>query len=108
MNTKFPTIVESDLEELSIQIGYLIKDLDEESHCLTPETKLRLRSSLTFFIHAAIAKYIRGQNEHGGNILDRDLIAEIQAEHIDMFHYLAALSEKINSTVPHIGVKNES
>lgn len=94
-NIQPPTVIESDLEELGIQISYLIQDLDTDQ-LLNAETKLRLKSSLVFFIHAAIAKYIKGQKEHGGDLVTRDLIADIKEEHIDMFHYLSALSEKIN------------
>lgn len=50
--------------------------------------------ALDTFLSDAIDKYIKGQKEHGGSILDRDLDHEIYQEHIDLFWYSWANARK--------------
>jgi hypothetical protein len=47
--------------------------------------------SLTVFVERAVDKYMKGQKEHGGDIRDRDLTAEILNEQIDQWWYSQAM-----------------
>lgn len=66
----------------------------DKNEVLSEERIEELAGNLTTFIEAAILKYIRGQEEHGGNISDRDLDTEILNEIIDLMHYHQARKEK--------------
>lgn len=49
-----------------------------------------MTDSLTLFVIGAIDKFMDGQEQHGGDICDRDLRAEIRDEQIDQFWYSEA------------------
>jgi hypothetical protein len=59
---------------------------------LTPNIKMLMAISLTQFILDATSKFAAGQLEHGGDIRDRDLQAEIYKEQLDTFWYNKAQS----------------
>lgn len=52
-------------------------------------------SALNDFHTEAVTKFIKGQQEHGGSIFDRNLTKEIGQEVIDLFFYHRALNDKI-------------
>jgi len=54
---------------------------------INPIIKRNMAISLTNFVVAAIEKFQKGQQEHGGDIRDRDLKHEITQETIDLFWY---------------------
>lgn len=62
----------------------------DKSKVLTLEVRDLIAQSLANFVQDAIAKFIKGQQEHGGDLRDRDLKKEIGMEHIDMFWYSEA------------------
>lgn len=63
-----------------------ILDSDRE-HILDSVTKAKMAISLNTFVIESIEKFIKGQKEHGGNLVDRDLAKEISQETIDLFWY---------------------
>ena len=48
------------------------------------------------FIEKATAKYDKGQREHGGLVIDRELLTEIENEVIDLWIYLHGLKIKLS------------
>ncbi len=54
------------------------------------------------FVLQAMAKFQRGYEEHGGSIMDRKLLDEIDNEIIDIHHYSKALRSKIGNIVLYI------
>lgn len=64
----------------------LIHDIDVEGH-LEVRTATHVAESITAFCENAIAKFIKGQLEHGGKLEDRDLDKEITLELLDLFWY---------------------
>lgn len=71
----------------------LIKQCDEEG-VLDLNTKVFMARSLESFCLAAIEKYIAGQKEHGGNLMQRDCFYEMGQEHIDQFWYYMVEKKK--------------
>lgn len=69
-------------------------EMSDVKHLLTKERKEQIASSLTFFCIKAVEKYLRGQEEHGGDLADRNLDAEIEAEIIDLMFYNMATKWK--------------
>lgn len=67
---------------LAIYLNQVDKD-----KVLTADVKKNMVNSYAVFIEQATAKFIRGQDEHGGDIRDRDLNKEMSAELIDLFFY---------------------
>lgn len=57
---------------------------------LDDRRKQQMTDSLTLFVIGAIDKFMDGQEQHGGDICDRDLRAEIRDEQIDQFWYSEA------------------
>jgi len=54
---------------------------------LTTEVKRNMARSLAAFTEQSVTKFIAGQKEHGGDLRDRNLPAELSAEQIDSFWY---------------------
>lgn len=67
-------------------ICHVIHSIDIEGH-LKEATIEHIADSLTAFCENAIAKFIKGQLEHGGKLEDRDLDKEITLELLDLFWY---------------------
>lgn len=57
---------------------------------LDPLTSEQMAISLSTFVNDAIVKFAKGQAEHGGRIVDRDLKHELYQELQDSFWYLSA------------------
>lgn len=70
-------------------IHELIESKDRKN-ILTDEVKENMAISLHEFVTLAIDKFIAGQNEHGGDLRDRNLINEMRKETVDHFWYNAA------------------
>lgn len=66
----------------------------DHSRALDHEQITQMAEALELFIYRAIEKYVVGQREHGGNIIDRDLSLEIDHELIDLFWYHSANKRK--------------
>ena len=72
-----------------------IRTLDElpplgEVKCdLTPEEIVK--RSVDRFNELATAKYMAGQDEHGGCLVDKVCLANMEEEIIDLWHYIQAL-----------------
>lgn len=64
--------------------------LGDPNGVLTQEIRDRMTESLTDNTWGKIDKFIKGQTEHGGDIRDRDLDAELSKELDDAFWYNAA------------------
>lgn len=61
----------------------------------TPPETVR-DDALARFEQLARAKFDEGQKAHGGSILDRNLVEEIENEAIDLWFYVAALRRKLD------------
>ena len=57
---------------------------------LDPLTSEQMANSLSDFVDKAIKKFAKGQAEHGGRIVDRDLDEEIRQEVTDLLWYALA------------------
>jgi hypothetical protein len=60
---------------------------------ITPET-IRDRA-MQRFNELAPAKYDQGQAEHGGILIERDLVSDMEREVIDFWFYLQALRQRM-------------
>lgn len=87
------TITQQNINDLqnSIACKIITKDIDK---ILSTDTIAKMSYSLAVFQYKAIAKFINGQKEHGGNLADRNLDEEISMEHIDLFWYNEAKAWK--------------
>ena len=54
-------------------------------------------AAVSRFLEVAPEKYDRGQQEHKGLIINRNLLDEIEAETIDLFFYVQALRIKLGA-----------
>lgn len=68
--------------------------LPESFKSLSPENQQFVIDNIESFAYRAVDKYVKGQKEHGGNLWDRDCLAESIQENIDLFWYLAAEKER--------------
>ena len=79
--------------EMTIAEISLLRDIEtfikkeDDLNVVKPETRARMALSLFEFIRAATKKFIAGQQEHGGDITDRNLDEELYKEQLDMFWY---------------------
>lgn len=80
-------------KELTELLFRIIWDKDK-TEALTEEKINEMVEDYIAFIDRSSSKYIRGQVEHGGNIGDRDLDVEIDAEMDDLFFYHNANKRK--------------
>lgn len=67
---------------------------------MTEAHESHLNSLITAFTEAVIAKYERGQQEHGGNLWEypvEQLLDEAINEAIDQFVYLATVKQKLKA-----------
>ncbi len=60
---------------------------------LTPEEIAK--RSVDRFNELATAKYMAGQNEHGGCLVDKVCLAHMEEEVLDIWHYLQALKIRL-------------
>ncbi len=95
MLTKQEIIKQTIRGVINDQCANAVKALDLTEEPLNDIKKEQLAAWLADFTTKAVSKYIKGQLEHGGNITDRDLIAEMGNEIIDQFFYLSALKQKL-------------
>jgi len=72
-------------EEISKEIDRL-----DSNKVLIKDVRTYMSQSLYNFIYDSIYKYIKGQNEHKGDIRERNLKEEIINETIDIFWYSEA------------------
>lgn len=75
----------------------ILKSLQEvikETFNLSESVSLYLARTVYDNILDSIAKFAKGQLEHGGEITDRNCIRELRNELIDATHYLNAIEEK--------------
>ena len=63
--------------------------LDETSCDLTPEEIAK--KSVDRFNNLATAKFMAGQAEHGGNLVNKVRLENAEEEIIDLWHYIQAL-----------------
>lgn len=82
---KFPDM---DVEFIRQQIRQYIRMHHEDA--ITPNVANLMSVSLTRFVTDAVAKFAKGQKEHGGDLRTRDLSRELRNEHIDSFWYSEA------------------
>jgi hypothetical protein len=69
-------------------------EFPESFKSLSPENQQFVKENIDSFVYRAVDKYVKGQKEHGGNLWDRDCLAESFLENIDLFWYLAAEKER--------------
>ena len=60
---------------------------------LTPEEIAK--RSVDRFNELATAKYMTGQEEHGGGLVDKVCLAHMEEEVLDIWHYLQALKIRL-------------
>lgn len=75
--------------ELLYSVKSLIDSFDKNK-ILTEEVKQNMTKSLAEFTEEATRKFIKGQQEHGGDLRDRQLELELFNEQIDFFWYSSA------------------
>lgn len=68
----------------------------DKENIISPARRDQMAEALTLFCIKAVAKYYKGQLEHGGDLADRQLDAEIEAEIIDLLWYHEAKKWKNN------------
>src|SRR5438093_78183 len=73
-------------EHLHATISSLIWHRDRDK-IISFKDKVHLTNSLKEFLVGSIDKFISGQQEHGGELIKRDLNVEISQEIIDLFWY---------------------
>ena len=66
---------------------------DQGNH--PPPEDIRDQAIARFSVLAK-AKFDEGQDSHGGCILDRDLVGEIENEAIDLWFYVSGLRRKLD------------
>jgi hypothetical protein len=82
--------------DLTSAIRSRICNLDANT-VLTDEQVHELTQGFADFIDKGTEKYIRGQKEHGGSLHQRNCVAELRNELLDMHHYLTAVENSQNS-----------
>lgn len=70
--------------------------LPEESKLVDKISLELMKSVIQEFSQNAINKWIKGHIEHGGNIMEADLLGEAIDENIDQMVYLMCLKRKLN------------
>lgn len=60
--------------------------------------RLKLVADLQYFVNQATLKYIKGHFEHGGNLEDRDCVAEVKNEIIDQWFYIRSHERQLKKT----------
>lgn len=78
---------------LANYIGYVNKDYGD---IVPSNERISMAISLQQFIVQAVDKYFKGQKEHGGRLVDRNLTVDMRHEIIDMMWYNAAQEWKSN------------
>jgi len=71
-----------------------VDEEDKAANVLSNEQRVFLASALAKFVTHATEKFIIGQKEHGGDITDRHLVAELQRELIDAWFYSEGIKKK--------------
>ena len=81
------------MNNLHYDIMCLIEQLDTKK-ILSTKSRYWMSKQLENFVHASVTKFIKGQREHGGDLLDRDPIIDLHQEIIDSFWYISAALQK--------------
>ena len=82
------TLIES-TEVLVAAIGNLIESIDQGDLMVDTDKKI-MTVALTSFVAQSIAKFIRGQEEHGGSLIKNTHLSKAMNEEIiDLFWYLS-------------------
>jgi hypothetical protein len=84
-------------ESIRNEIKQAIEDFlwnEDKNEVLTEEKIKDLAELYVSFVERAGQKYIRGQEEHGGNLGDRDCAKELFHELVDGVHYLHEIMKK--------------
>jgi hypothetical protein len=68
-------------------IGNLIIKHDR-TNSIGASARIFLIDELADFVERAVAKFTKGQLEHGGSIFDRNTILDADEEVLDMFFYI--------------------
>lgn len=87
------TLPEHDYKNLQSNIRALINKIDTHTD-VEPFQRDKMAESLTEFVIFSASKFVAGQQEHGGRIIDRNLQHEMKMELTDMFWYMAAVEWK--------------
>lgn len=66
---------------------------------LNPENRAFVIRHISKFTVLACEKYVKGQEEHGGELQDRNCLLEAQLENIDMMWYLSAEVERQRNNI---------
>ncbi len=64
-----------------------IIEAKDENKILSTDIKNKMRRAIIYFIYKSIEKFIKGQEEHGGNLTERNLDEEVYNELIDLYWY---------------------
>lgn len=87
-------VTECNHRDLTYAIQQTIKNFDSQHYTISDDTNAWMTRALAEFVEEAILKFIKGQKEHGGNLLDRDCFAEMGPELKDFFWYYMGAKEK--------------
>lgn len=87
------------MTNLQEEIRRLIVEADI-TNSLTYLDTVDMSEDLNRFVRFAIEKFVAGQREHGGKLIDRNLILELEKEQIDSFWYTQYLKRKLTQRTP--------
>lgn len=77
-----------------VPLVYKLIDMLDHDKVVCKEDKLIMAKDIGDFVLASIGKYVAGQKEHGGRLINRDIDKDITNEIIDLFHYHRTNSKK--------------
>ena len=70
-------------------------ETEQPYRCELPPEEIA-RQSMERFNALAYAKYMAGQTEHGGCLVDKVKLSQLEEEIIDLWHYVYALRLRLN------------
>ena len=84
--------VQTALTTIRDAIKVLIAKADKDIGADIAETRItELSNSLTITVHDTVIKYTKGQKEHGGDLVMRNLIDEAYQEVLDLIVYIQGM-----------------
>lgn len=72
-----------------------ILEIDKDCHLKIGEVN-NLAADLDRFVAFSVEKYLRGKAKHGGFLLDRQCLVELEMELVDAWQYLKNAQRQVN------------
>lgn len=84
--------IQAALTTIRDAVKVLIAKADKDIGANIADTRItELSNSLTITVHDTVIKYAKGQKEHGGDLVMRNLIDEAYQEVLDMIVYIQGM-----------------